>query len=959
MDARYTKSSNWNITGMGQADCGKFTISEEDYDTFLDLAHDHIFVKNRACSLLEKHLPQGPILIDLDFKYAAGGPLRRRFTTEQVRRFVAAYADAFSRFYELPDTPLEFFVMLKPSAELVAGKEQHKDGVHIVCPSITTIPEIQFAIRGWMLQTNVIPSIFGETGMTNEALDCLDIAVIRNNNWFVYGGGKPDKASYKVEQVYSLSASNLPESGPVESEHLEEIPLENWTPKKLIKLLSIRHGHSKITDLTLREEHAAEWQQLLERWGQGSNWASKSPGLHAKKGGHVPVIHIGGAAAAAAGKAGAGASAGPDTESEMVQISGMSHRAKPSKETIKQTYRLVDECLNPTKRAKSYSDWIKLGILLHNVAATQESCDVWTRFSRRVPGNEATPDSVYADKWKLLPSESSNIPNGRKLLTMASIHHWAKEDDPEGYAAIKKKGDIERACLNDTGTHVSIAEQVFSTYQHVYRCAPSKKSATASSMDWFQYKDHSWVNLKTWMSIRMLLSTEIRNTYVEARRVTNDKSIVTANTNEEDLPGVEQKMKNLGKIILNLHNCSFKDSVMREVAEKFYDEDFLQHMNMDGNTLGFANGVLELRSIGDDQQMHVRFRPGIPDDCISFQMGRSGSDLGAIPYLEYDPAHPVKEHTEVLEFFRQIYPDEVLRDFVLTLFASCLEGANREQKFYIMTGVGSNGKSKMVDLMNFTFGDYQDTLSTTVLTRKRPESGAANPDLIVLKGKRFISMSEPDDGEKINTSAMKQVSGEDIVKARALFSDQDQFKIMGKIFMLCNDLPPVSSMDNGTWRRLRVIPHVARFVDVGAPTDPANHVHTKDLMMDNKIRRWRPYFAGILVHYYETRYLRTGLSDPPQVLAASNKYKEDNDAFAAFAQECLIREIGAEVKASEVMTEYTRWTKYNAGKKILKKGDVLQRMSEVYGKPVDSAGRMYAGVRIVNDGEDISGNVLK
>ena len=941
MNTRYTKGTNWNITGMAQFDCGKYVVSDEDYEDFLELVNDHIFVRNRACSLLERHLPQGPILIDLDFKYAAGGPLRRRFTTEQVRRFVAAYADAFSHFFELPDTPMEFFVMLKPSAEVVSGKEQHKDGVHIVCPSITTNHELQFAIRGWMLQNNVIQTIFGETGMTNEAVDCFDISVISKNNWFVYGGSKQDKAPYIVQQVYSVAAN--PESGPIESEHLEEMPLDNWTPKELIKLLSIRYGHSKITALVASEAHASEWPQLLDRWGQGSNWAPKSPGLHAKKGGPVP---------------GLAPVSSTTQETEMVQISGMSHRAKPSKETIRQTYRLIDECLNPTKRAKSYSDWIKLGILLHNVAATQESCDVWARFSRRVPGNENTPDSVYADKWKLLPAESSAMPNGRKLLTMASIHHWAKEDDPEGYAAIKKKGDVERACLNDTGTHVSIAEQVFSTYQHVYRCAPSKKSATASSMDWFQYKDHSWVNLKTWMSIRMLLSSEIRNTYVEARKVTNDKSIVTATTNEEDLPGVEQKMKNLGKIILNLHNCSFKDSVMREVAEKFYDEDFLQHMNMDGNTLGFANGVLELRSIGEDEQMHVRFRPGIPDDCISFQMGRSGSDLDAIPYLAYDPANPQKEHREVLEFFKQIYPDEVLRDFVLTLFASCLEGANREQKFYIMTGVGSNGKSKMVDLMNFTFGEYQDTLSTTVLTRKRPESGAANPDLIVLKGKRFISMSEPDDGEKINTSAMKQVSGEDIVKARALFSDQDQFKIMGKIFMLCNDLPPVSSMDNGTWRRLRVIPHVARFVDAGVPTDPANHVHTKDLMMDNKIRRWRPYFAGILVHYYETRYLRSGLSDPPQVLAASNKYKEDNDAFAAFAQERLIREVGAEVKAMEIMTAYTQWAKYNPAKKILKKSDLLQRMSDIYGKPVDQAGRMYAGVRIVEEGEDTSGNVL-
>jgi P4 family phage/plasmid primase-like protien len=339
-------------------------------------------------------------------------------------------------------------------------------------------------------------------------------------------------------------------------------------------------------------------------------------------------------------------------------------------------------------------------------------------------------------------------------------------------------------------------------------------------------------------------------------------------------------------------------------------------------------------------------------------MGRGMIGLDAIPYVRYDPAHPTPEHREINEFFEKIYPDPVVRNYCLTLFSSCLEGANREQKFYIMTGGGSNGKSKIVELMSKTFGEYQETLSTTAITRKRPESGAANPDLVVLKCKRFVSMSEPDEGEKINTSSMKQLSGEDTVKARALFQDQDQFVIMAKIFMLCNDLPPVSSMDNGTWRRLRVIPHVAKFVDPDMPTNPAQHIHTKDLLMDSKILRWRPYFAGMLVWYYENQYLKHGLKEPDQVMAASNKYKEENDAFAAFCQDCLIKEIGAEVRAQDVLERYKEWLRYNSGRKVLQKKDILQRMAEIYGKPVDAAGKVFAGVRLAEEGEDISGNVI-
>jgi putative DNA primase/helicase len=345
-------------------------------------------------------------------------------------------------------------------------------------------------------------------------------------------------------------------------------------------------------------------------------------------------------------------------------------------------------------------------------------------------------------------------------------------------------------------------------------------------------------------------------------------------------------------------------------------------------------------------------------------MGRGMVGLDAIPYLTgelaYNPgaAGQPPEYAEIMAFFSKIYPDPVLREYCMTLYAACLEGANREQKFYILTGVGSNGKSKIVELLSKTFGEYQETLGTTAITRKRPESGAANPDLVVLKCKRFVSMSEPDEGEKINTASMKQLSGEDVVKARALFQDQDQFVIMARIFMLCNDLPPVSSIDGGTWRRLRVIPHVARFVDHDAATDEANHVYHKDLMLDGKIARWRPFFASILVWYYENHYLRHGLKEPAVVTAESKKYKEENDSFAAFCQECLIKEVGAEVRANDILVRYKEWCRFNPGQKALQKPAIIAKIIELYGKPIDAAGRIFSGVRIAEEGEDISGNIV-
>jgi putative DNA primase/helicase len=103
-----------------------------------------------------------------------------------------------------------------------------------------------------------------------------------------------------------------------------------------------------------------------------------------------------------------------------------------------------------------------------------------------------------------------------------------------------------------------------------------------------------------------------------------------------------------------------------------------------------------------------------------------------------------------------------------------------------MTGSGGNGKSKFVELMTGVLGQYAGSLASTALTRKRPESGAANPDIMSIKGCRFVEMKEPDEGEPLNSARMKQFSGEDLVEARGLFKDQERFKITGKIFLACN-----------------------------------------------------------------------------------------------------------------------------------------------------------------------------
>ncbi len=942
LDSKRVDGSDWNITGMGGLDVGKYYISDDDYDEFLDLAYKSIFVNKQACSLLEKHREYGPLLIDLDFRYDPGGrQLERRFSEDHILDFIIEYVSAMARFIDISklDKDPVFYVMNKPNAE--HDGKQHKDGVHIQCPNITTDPKFQYAIRGYMLQKKVIETIFGETTITNEAHDCFDVAVIHRNNWFLYGACKPSKAQYKIQRILSVPREKFSEikvddiSDIVESELIEpEIPTDSV---ELMKELSIRVNHKELTEMTFRPETLTEYNHLVSLWGKGNAKLNKSDLI-----GHTkPLKALGGA----------GTGEVDDDDSTVVSIIGDSPGLYThTQEDVKLAYRLVRECLDPERRCGDYNDWINLGICLKNIANNPESLAVWSEITRKV--DKSHKKALYSDaqllaKWNLL-----KLSEREKQLKMGSLHYWAKEDNLDTYNSILGESVIDWIIHFASDTHVSVAKLVKKLYQREFRCSSVGKRGGS---EWYMYVGHYWVPLKKNVILRERLGEEVRNYYIKADQHLGNLIIKSTDTEKAVY---EAKRKLIIAIEKNLENTTFRDHVMKECEAKYYDEKFIERLNMNSNLFGCSNGVLELRHYDSDDMSGgptVLFRPGRPDDCISFQAGIY-NDLDAIPYIPYDPAHPNEHHKFILEFYKKVYPNEELREYVLTLDAACLEGSNREQRFYFETGNGSNGKSMRQQLKQNTLGKYATEVQTEIFTRKRADAGSANPEIVKLKGVRYIYSGEPGEGEKINTALMKQWTS-DAISARGLYEDQGGLKIMGRIFMACNELPPISSMDGGTWRRIRVILHVAKFWKEGDPPIPADvpkdYIHPKDETLEERFKssEIRIAYLGILVYYFQNHYLKHGLIEPDCVKSASEKYKYENDVFGAFVEENLIKEVGAgPVRLVDVMTRFNTWKKTMPGASELKKSQIVERLKGIASK--GSSDKEFYGLRFKEIEED-------
>jgi len=904
MRERKTLTKDVSFTGMSG---GKWFIEEKDSKLFYDLLHDYLFVKKgRALNIVEQpRLNESkPLMIDLDFQYSSENNMMRTFKEAHVLTFCKYIGNSIKKFFETSNNELRFFVTMREGPYKETSKPYHKDGIHILCPDITLVNDKQKVIRNYILKNNYLNDAFEGTGYNNIDTKVYDEAMTRKQGWFPYGESKANVVPYLLNYVFTFN---------VDENTWRNDSITDYSTRDLLELLSIRYNIAPDSN-TVKEELEDEYFLALNEKAVTKEQNTSIVPTNIVQ----PTVL---------------------TEEDVKNII-MNTPQQDEKDFIR---RLVLECLSK-KRADSYEDWMRLGWVLHNIQNSDEMFDLWMEFSR------------YSSKFKEndIRQLHRNFQRMRDFgdgprLTERSLQKWAKEDNPEGYKIVIDSFIFEYIRQQVEGTHYHITQLMKKLYKNNYVASVNNKNT-----DWYWYDDikNMWKHLNQGVQLKNKISTEVTSYIIRVQEEYSRQGFLSSKKDEKE--AIAEKIKKFLKIQMNLYTNGFVESTMKMAEGVFRDEDFTNKLNSNGNLFSCNNGVLELRVVSEtDPTPRVIFRPGIPEDYLSFLAGYNFNEMPAIDYKPYDPTNPIYE--EIFDFFNKIFPDRALRDYVLRVLSSCLEGTNREQCYYTWIGVGSNGKSKLVELMRYTFGDYQTSLQSTVLTRKRPESGAANPDIIAIKNRRFIYLQEPDYSEPLNTSRMKQLSGEDMIEARRLYGDQEKFKVMGKLFMMCNKLPAVKTMDRGTWRRIRVMPFVSKFVDATNAEYIAKkpNVFLIDRDMDSKLLKWREPFLSLLVHIYTTQYLVNGLEPIPEsVTAASNSYKESNDSFARFYADRIKKDVNSKATFKDINGAYKNWLEMSTGSASrISSQDLENRLNEEFGEPTDK--KHYMGIRVFKNEEEL------
>ena len=562
-----------------------------------------------------------------------------------------------------------------------------------------------------------------------------------------------------------------------------------------------------------------------------------------------------------------------------------------------------------------FQKWLEVGWALHN---THDLLFwTWIKFSSKSEQFEWAEIPNLIKKWTTEMSDG---------FSWRSIHYWCKRDFPVKFSTIRNQS-IDKfiwatASKSSKGADTDIAILAKHICKGEYTCTSIKHNK------WYRFSGHRWRENDCGTSLRSTLSTDLNKLYVQAAidmfaKVNGDENL-GAKEREECLAYASQ----YNTIAINLKTAHKKTNIMKECMEQFWDNgEITKKLDQNKYLLGFDNGIYDFKK--------KIFRNGEPEDYISFS-----TRTNYIPFNNTDP-EKVKIKAEIDDFMLKVFPNFELREYMWKHAASSLIGEQRNQKFNIYTGVGGNGKSIWVNLMNLALGDYSDKLNIALLTQKRKGIGGPTPEIAKLKGKRYVSMDEPSAGDILNEGVMKQMVGGDEMEGREMYG-RHMIKFYPQFELVCctNRLFEINSTDKGTWRRIRQVDFRSEFLDENEYNmkkkqnlcnDPEYPIYIKDDELENKLPNWVQVFTALLIEIVN----KTGgkVNDCPMVIEASNKYQEKQDFYAQFCKEKIaVGHKDDKIKKADIRLQFQNWYQENYQQKPPKAMELYDYLNKYLGK---------------------------
>jgi putative DNA primase/helicase len=278
-------------------------------------------------------------------------------------------------------------------------------------------------------------------------------------------------------------------------------------------------------------------------------------------------------------------------------------------------------------------------------------------------------------------------------------------------------------------------------------------------------------------------------------------------------------------------------------------------------------------------------------------------------------------------FLERVQPQAHLRAFLQRAAGYSLTGDVSERVLFLLHGSGANGKSTLVDLLVDLLENYATTVRPETLMVKRYADAIPN-DIAALRDKRLVSSSELERTHRLDEPLVKRLTGgaEDL-HARHMRGEWFNFAPRFKLWLDSNHLPIIRGTEQAIWDRVLRIPF-----EVSIPRVEWNRELATTL---------RGELEGVLAWAVEgcVQWRRDGLQPPPEVVAATTSYRDEQDWLGQFLDQHFELGDARSIAAQRLYNRYCGWCAADGSKPL---------PQTALGKLLRDRG--FRGVRVRSDG---------
>ena len=345
-----------------------------------------------------------------------------------------------------------------------------------------------------------------------------------------------------------------------------------------------------------------------------------------------------------------------------------------------------------------------------------------------------------------------------------------------------------------------------------------------------------------------------------------NKDLISAAETEYDAALLYQKF------ILRCRNSKNISGVMREVQTPL--EISVEELDKDPFLLNTPGGEVDLRT--------GELLPHNPEHFHTKITAVAPSDEGAEEWAAFLNLITCG-NAELEEYLQMTSGQEAV-------------GRVYSENILIIYGGGRNGKSTYYNTKGRVLGDYAGLITAETLTTGR-KSGK-NWELAGIRGKRLIIAPELEEGTRLDAAFVKKICSTDKMTGEKKYKDPFDFEPSHTVALFTNHLPRVGSSDAGTWRRLIVIPFLAKFEGINDIKNYADYLYRN---AGGAILKWICEGAK--------KFIEAGYRvEPPEIVKqAIEAYRQQNDWLNNYLSERCEIDTTYKQKSGELYADYRNY----------------------------------------------------